>query len=76
MCLACHQSIPDQDLAVSLLSHMAKYADVEIDNEMHSSIVHKTVILSAWVQVLLGVFGFLFVIFLVFWWLKKRKVKK
>jgi len=73
VCLACHQSIPDEDLAVSLMSHMAKYADVEIDTKMHSSILHKTVLLSAWVQILLGIGGVILIVFIIFWWRKRRK---
>ncbi|NOR56517.1 MAG: cytochrome C [Sulfurovum sp.] len=55
-CLACHQELPSNDLAVSLMVHTAKYAGVHIDNEMHKTIVHKSILLSAWVQVLGGLF--------------------
>jgi len=53
-CLACHQELPSNDLAVSLMVHTAKYAGVTIDNDMHKTIVHKSILLSAWVQVLGG----------------------
>ncbi len=57
-CLSCHKEIPDQDLAVSLMVHTAKYAGVKIDNDMHKRIVNKSVLMSAWVQVLGGlIFG-------------------
>ena len=56
VCLACHISIPDKDLAVSLISHAAKYAGVTIDRETHKGILHKVMIMGAWLQVLAGVF--------------------
>lgn len=54
-CLACHQELPSQDLAVSLMVHTAKYAGVTVDNDLHKTIVHKSILLSAWVQVLGGI---------------------
>ncbi len=64
-CLSCHQEMPNEDLAVSLLVHTAKYAGVKVDNEMHNVIVNKSVLVSAWVQV----FGGLVLLSgLVFWW--------
>ncbi len=44
--------MPSEDLAVSLLVHTAKFAGVKIDNNMHNNIVNKSILLSAWVQVL------------------------
>ncbi len=55
VCLSCHKTIPDQDLAVSLMSHVAKYAGVKIDNNEHQSILNKLVFLGAWGQLLLGI---------------------
>jgi hypothetical protein len=53
-CLSCHKEIPNEDLAVSLMVHTAKFAGVTIDNNMHKSIVNKILLLSACVQVLGG----------------------
>ena len=59
VCLSCHKTIPDQDLAVSLMSHVAHYAGVKIDNKEHQSILSKLVFIGAWGQLLLGlVIGF------------------
>ncbi len=69
VCLSCHKTIPDQDLAVSLMSHTAKYAGVTIDNKEHSGILHKILLIGAWGQVLFGLvigFGIFFLIFKVF----------
>ena len=70
VCLACHQTMPDRDLAVSLMVHVASVANVKIDNNMHKTILHKNLLLSAWVQVAgagLVVLGGLF------WWVRRRK---
>jgi hypothetical protein len=72
-CLACHQEMPSEDLAVSLLVHTAKYAGVSIDNTMHKRIVNKSILLSAWVQVLGGL---LFGGVLVYWVMKYRRRQK
>ncbi len=55
VCLSCHQTMPDKDLAVSLMMHVANVAGVDIDNKMHKTILHKNLLLSAWVQVLGGI---------------------
>ena len=72
VCLSCHQEMPDRDLAVSLLVHTAKYAGMKVDNNMHHTLVHKSILLSAWVQVLGGV---LLGMGLVFWWMRRRDRK-
>ena len=50
-CLACHENIPDGNLAVSAMTHVAQMAEINIDNKEHKSIVSKVVNLSASVQV-------------------------
>jgi len=69
-CFSCHQSIPEGDLAISAMNHIANMAGVEIDKEMHNGILHKTVKISAWVQVglplLFGIIGLI-------WWKRRKK---
>jgi hypothetical protein len=65
--------MPSEDLAVSLLVHTAKYAGVSIDNQMHKNLVNKSILLSAWVQVLGGVFVGMGMIF---WWFRKNRNSK
>ncbi len=71
VCLSCHKEIPKDDLAVSLMVHTAQVAGIEIDNDMHHSILHKTLLLSAWVQVLGGL-----LVGLLIGWLIFRKVHR
>ena len=52
VCLACHQEIPDRSLAVSLLHHVAEYADqIPKTPEEHNSLVHKVLLVAGWFQV-------------------------
>ncbi len=52
VCLACHQEIPAESLAVGVLHHIADTAGLlpETD-EKHSRLLHKTLLLAGWVQV-------------------------
>lgn len=66
VCLSCHQEIPSQDLAVSLLTHIKEVSGIKIDKEKHNSILHKLVLLGAWTQVggvaVVGI-GLLYILF-------------
>ncbi len=73
VCMSCHQTMPDKDLAVSLMVHVANAANIEIDNAMHKNILHKNLLLSAWVQILGGV---LLVIGGIFWWWRRKAHKE
>jgi hypothetical protein len=77
VCLSCHQEIPDKDLAVSLLHHISEVSNIEVDKKMHSSILHKILLIGAWTQVL-GIFVLVGGIFGFATWflLKKRKMNK
>jgi hypothetical protein len=51
VCLACHQEIPNESLAISLLHHVAKRIDaLPKNNQQHTDLIHKNILLSAWVQ--------------------------
>lgn len=75
VCASCHATLPDGDLATSLLDHVATYGGVEIDNDYHQSILSKTTHIAAWVQVLGAIVGFLIVV-LGGRYLWKRRSKK
>lgn len=50
-CLACHQDIPDESLAVSFLHHVAEFTgQLPKTTDQHSGLVHKIMLMSAWVQ--------------------------
>ena len=55
VCFSCHKDIPKGNLAISAMAHMAKMADIKIDNKIHKDIVNKTVNITAWVQILIGI---------------------
>ncbi len=69
VCLSCHQTMPKEDLAVSLMVHLASVANIDIDNSMHKNILHKNLLLSAWVQVLGAILAVLGV---GYWFYRKR----
>jgi hypothetical protein len=69
-CYACHQSIPEGDLAISAMSHISMMAALQIDKEDHNEILNKTVRISAWVQV--GVPVLLILLLLLVWWFRRK----
>ncbi len=71
-CLACHKTIPDGDLAVSLMHHVADVAGVEIDRPTHNDILGKNIRIGAWTQVL----GVLMGIGLLGWFFRRRRKKR
>mgnify|MGYP005664328867 FL=1 len=72
VCLSCHINIPEGDLAVSAMVHASEMVGVQIDNEIHGTILNKVVRLSAWVQILAGIV-ILLVLYKLFF--KRRKKK-
>jgi len=72
-CLSCHKEMPDEDLAVSLMVHTAKFSGLKVDNAMHNTIVNKSIVLSAWIQVLGGLLGMLTVYIYMRYRAKKKK---
>ena len=62
----------NKDLAVSLMSHTARYAGITIDNETHRSILHKILLVSGWTQVLLGFLIAVAIVLLIFRFVKKK----
>ncbi len=72
MCLSCHKSIPNGNLAVSAMTHVANMAGVKIDKKMHGDILNKLLNIGAWLQVLLP----LIIGGLILWfWIRRGKNK-
>lgn len=69
VCLSCHKSIPQGDLAIDAMAHAAQMAGVEIDKEIHEDILSKSLHISAWVQ-----FATVFILGggVAFWWARRR----
>lgn len=54
-CLACHQDIPEESLAVSLLHHIAEYTNqVPESGDEHNRLLRKITLTSAWAQATAG----------------------
>lgn len=73
VCLSCHKSIPDGDLAITAMAHAAQMAGVEIDNEEHANILSRLLHISAWAQVTVGVLMVMTVLYLLLRPRKKRR---
>ena len=73
ICLTCHQDIPEGNLAVSAMVHLAEMAEVNIDNKMHKDIVNKTLNVTAWIQIIIGILGGIFVVYLIYFMFFKKK---
>ena len=77
VCLACHQEIPDESAAVNLLHHTADVLGVLPDsNEEHSALIHKSILLAAWVQVLGGAVGGIVGLLAFLWFLRRRRRRR
>jgi len=72
ICLSCHVDIPNGNLAVSSLVHVAKMTGLKIDTKQHHSITNKLLNIGAWVQVL-SVFIILFLLYKIFFRKKKSR---
>ena len=72
-CVACHQEIPDNSLAVTFLHHLAEYTgQIPKTRDQHNSLLHKILLTSAWIQVLAAAGVPLGMIFLVWYWRRRR----
>jgi len=73
-CLACHKEIPENSAAINLLHHVAEFTgQLPETTDEHSALLHKIALLSAWVQVLLGLMVPLVAVAGVFWWRSRRR---
>jgi hypothetical protein len=72
VCIACHKDIPKGNLAISAMTHIAKMANVNIDNKMHKNIVNKTLNVTAWIQIVGAIF-ILLVILIAFYFIFIKK---
>ncbi len=73
VCLSCHQEIPDKDLAVSLLTHIKDVSGMKITTEKHNSILHKLLLIGAWIQIVLPFILLVGILSVIIW--RKRKNK-
>ena len=73
VCLSCHASIPEGNLAVSAMTHIAEMAELNIDNKEHQGILNKILNIGAWLQVLGSIFVLLLFIYIVYTVFIKKK---
>ncbi len=73
VCLSCHKDIPQGNLAVSAMTHIAEMAELKIDNKEHQSILNKILNLGAFFQVIGGGFVILLLLYVVYRKFIKKK---
>ena len=69
VCLSCHTDIPEGNLAISAMTHVAEMAELDIDNKTHQGILNKVLNIGAWSQVIglaLVVILSMFIIYILF----------
>ena len=78
LCLGCHQEIPRQSLAVSILHHIASATGtLPNSSEKHSSLLHKLILMAGWAQVLgMTAVPLAVTILLVVWRMKRKRCSR
>ena len=75
MCLACHKTIPKDNLAVSAIAHAAKMAELNIDKQVHENLLWGLLTFGSWAQIGIVVFVLLtfgYIIYILF--IKKKPI--
>jgi len=75
VCMSCHQTIPKGSLAVDLLTHIKDVAGITIDKEKHNNLLHKLLMMGAWLQIG-GVSAVLTTIVSAIFWYRRKKKKR
>jgi hypothetical protein len=73
VCISCHVEIPEGNLAIAAMTHIAQMAEIEIDNTEHKSILNKILNIGAWIQIIGGITLLLLFIYIVYTLFIKRK---
>jgi hypothetical protein len=77
VCVACHQEIPTESLAVSFLHHVAKATgQLPETAQEHNSLLHKMLLFAAWGQTLPAVLGPLAVAGGAVWLIRRRRRRR
>jgi len=66
VCISCHQEIPEGNLAISAMNHIAEMAELKIDNKEHQNILNKILNIGAWFQILAVLFILLMFIYIMY----------
>jgi len=72
VCLSCHKDLPEGNLAIDAMTHVAQMAEINIDKHEHVGILNKLLNIGAWVQVI----GFAVIILLILYVATKIRFKK
>ncbi len=74
VCVACHKEIPDGSVAIWFLNFGAKTLHaLPRSNEEHESLLHRSILLAAWVEIGLGLLAGLAAVLGLVWWIRRRR---
>ncbi|MFT4753160.1 MAG: hypothetical protein ACI9GM_001039 [Salibacteraceae bacterium] len=73
VCLSCHQSIPNGNMAIDLLHHIKEVSNPEMDTNEHNDLISKVLNIAGWVQFLLVIISLVVGFWMLRWAYKKRK---
>ena len=77
VCIACHQEIPDGNLATSLMHHVGgALGMVPHTADEHHALTHKILLVAAWGQLLGGVLAGVVGMAIFFAWRRRRAAKQ
>ncbi|QOP40521.1 cytochrome c3 family protein [Sulfurimonas marina] len=75
VCLSCHDTIPNGNLAISTVSHITQMVTIGIDEKQHQTILKRILNMSAWFQIILVLFVVLILIYIIYTTvIKKRSI--
>lgn len=74
VCLSCHIDIPEGNLGVSAMTHIANMAEIEIDNKEHQNILNKILNIGAGTQIIGGLIVLLMFIYLLYTLFIRKKI--
>ncbi|WP_304544596.1 hypothetical protein [Sulfurimonas microaerophilic] len=66
VCLSCHETIPNGNLAISAISHITQMVSIGIDEKQHQTILKRILNMSAWFQIILVLFVVLILVYVIY----------
>lgn len=73
VCLSCHDTIPDGNLAISTISHMTEMLEVKADENKHKAVFDRILYMSEWFGVLTILFVGAITVYIIYTIFIKKK---
>jgi hypothetical protein len=75
VCMSCHISIPNGNLAVTTMAHISKMAEIDIDKKMHKKLLNEVFYFGTLAQFIVIVFVLLVITYFIYVKFIKKKPK-